>query len=215
MLDIKTVRLKTRELKFFFYLYLLVGTLLYAQNDYSLRAAVGSSSAHNFNDLYKFRGLNPHEANTKVYGLSGAYKLTEDILDWPVDFYINGSLNYFDENGHQKDFLEADIYIKLFFKFDFWSNQFRYGIGKGVSYAERIPYVEALEAIEKQDNQSQLLNYMEMTFDFDIGKFLRSKQLEEVYIGYLIKHRSGVRGLYNGVREGGSNYNCFYIEKNF
>jgi hypothetical protein len=56
---------------------------------------------------------------------------------------------------------------------------------------------------------------MEITLDFDLGKLIRFKDLEQVYLGYLIKHRSGFHGLYGGVYDGGSNYNCVYIEKNF
>jgi len=35
------------------------------------------------------------------------------------------------------------------------------------------------------------------------------------YVGWAIKHRSGVFGLINNVKEGGANYNTIYIEKNF
>jgi hypothetical protein len=35
------------------------------------------------------------------------------------------------------------------------------------------------------------------------------------YVGYLLKHRSGIAGLINNVDHGGSNYNSFYIEKTF
>jgi len=47
-----------------------------------------------------------------------------------------------------------------------------------------------------------------------MGKLVHLKSLEDTYLGVAIKHRSGVFGLYNGVH-GGSNYNSFYIEKNF
>jgi outer membrane protein len=190
-------------------------TSLFAEQDYSLRAAFGTSSASDFDQLYSFNGLNTHPAATEVYGISGGYRIVEDAYEWPLDLYVNGSLNYFDEKGYQSNFLEGDVYIKLFIKFDFWGNQLRYGIAEGISYADRVPYVEALEAIEEGDNQSRLLNYMEMTFDFDVGKLLSVKELEALYLGYLIKHRSGMWGYYGGVSDGGSNYNCVYLEKNF
>ncbi|MBA1433616.1 MAG: hypothetical protein FAF04_08555, partial [Epsilonproteobacteria bacterium] len=50
---------------------------------------------------------------------------------------------------------------------------------------------------------------MDISLDFDLGKLVRVKSLEEFYVGVLIKHRSGVFGLYNGVH-GGSNYNSLY-----
>lgn len=188
---------------------------LFAQGDYSLRAAYGTSSASDFDQLYSFNGLNTHPAKTDVYGVTGGYRMVKDAFEWPLDLYVNGSLNYFDENGYQDNFFETDIYVKLYIKFDFWDNQLRYGIAEGVSYADRVPYVEAQEAIKEGDNQSRLLNYMEISMDFDVGKLIRVKSLEELYLGYLIKHRSGMWGLYGGVSDGGSNYNCVYLEKNF
>jgi outer membrane protein len=202
-----------RKVVFFFSLFFAL--LLVAEDDYSVRFAAGSSSASDFDQLYTFTGLNTHPANTNVYGVSGGYRFVKDAFEWPLDLSVNGSLNYFDENNHQDDFLEAAIYIKFIFKFDFWGNQLRYGIAEGVSYADRVPYVEAQEAIEEGDNQSRLLNYMEISMDFDVGKLIRVKELESLYLGYLIKHRSGMWGLYGGVSDGGSNYNCVYLEKNF
>lgn len=194
---------------------LLFGLSLAAQDDYSLRVAAGSSSASDFDQLYSFNGLNKHPSNTNIYGVSGGYRVVENAFEWPFDVYVNGSLNYFDENSYQDDFLEADIYVKLFIKFDFWDNQLRYGIAEGVSYAGSVPYVEAQEAILEGDNQSRFLNYMEMSFDFDVGKLIGVKDFEQLYFGYLIKHRSGMWGTYGGVTDGGSNYNCVYLEKNF
>lgn len=186
-----------------------------AKEEFTLRVAAGASSASDFDQLYTFTGLNTHPANTTVYGISAGYRVIEDMLGLPLDIYTNTSLNYFYENGHQDDFLEADVYVKFYIKFNILSNQLRYGLAEGVSYAGTVPYVEAQEAIAENDKQSRLLNYMEMTFDFDLGKLIRVKDLEQVYLGYLIKHRSGAHGTYGGVADGGSNYNCIYIEKFF
>lgn len=188
---------------------------LYADNDYSVRGAYGTSSASDFDELYEFRGFNTSSYDTSAYNLAVGYRFVEDFYDLPIDFTVNGGASYFDENGHQSDFLEATLYLKMFIKFNFLSQTFRYGIAEGVSYAGSVPWVEAEEARIEDDEQSNFLNYMEMSFDFDVGKLIRVKSLEELYLGYLIKHRSGVHGLYGGVQDGGSNYNCIYIEKNF
>lgn len=200
-------------MKFLILLFLFFN--LYADNDYSLRGAYGTSSASDFDELYKFRGLNTSPYDTSVYNLAVGYRFAKNFYDLPIDFTVNGGASYFDENGHQSDFLEGNLYLKMFIKFNFLSQQFRYGIAEGVSYAGNIPWVEHKEAVAENDNESKFLNYMEMTFDFDVGKLIRVKSLEELYLGYLIKHRSGAHGLYGGVSDGGSNYNCIYIEKNF
>ena len=206
----------------FITIFLLLSLSLFAQEtpqeketDYSLRIFGGAASASDFDLLYTFKGLNPSPYNTKVYGVDGGYRLLKDIFGAPIDIYGKGGISYFDENNHQSDFLEATLYFKIFFKLNIFSNQFRLGIAEGISYAGRVPYTEAQEAIRENDNQSNLMNYMEVTFDFDIGKLIHVKSMEDYHVGYLIKHRSGMYGLYGGVYDGGSNYNCVFVEKNF
>ena len=200
-------------MKLFILLFLIFN--LYADNDYSVRGAYGESSASDFDELYYFQGLNKSPYDTSVYNIAGAYRFVEDAFDWPVDFTANAGVSYFDENGHQDNFFEGTLYLKMFIKFNFLSQQFRYGIAEGVSYAGKVPWVEHMEAVAEDDNEAEFLNYMEMTFDFDVGKLIRVKDLEGLYLGYLIKHRSGFHGNYGGVKDGGSNYNCVYLEKNF
>ncbi len=206
-------------LKSLFFIFILLWTTLYAEpnkeNDYSARVFWGASSASNLDKLYTFRGLNTSPYKTNVYGVDLGYKLAENIFDLPFDFYAKGGINYFDENYHQDNFLEAVIGIKLIYKLNAFSNQFRLGFMEGWSYAGAIPWTEKQEAIKEHDNQSQFLNYLELTFDFDIGKLVRVKSMQNYFVGYLIKHRSGVHGLYNGVKNGGSNYNCIYVQRNF
>lgn len=206
-------------MKFILTIFLLLASISYAneikENDYSIRIFGGSSSASDFDELYTFTGFNTSPYGTNVYGTDLGYKLIENMFDLPFDIYAKTGVSYFDENGHQADFLELTLYIKLIYKLNAFGNQFRFGIAEGCSYAGRVPYVEKQEAIAENDNQSNFLNYMEITLDFDMGKLIRVKSMENYMLGYLIKHRSGFHGAYGGVYDGGSNYNCIYIEKNF
>ncbi len=199
----------------FFALLLFVSTTTFAENDWSFRIATGSASASDFDELYYFTGLNQSPYGTYFYGIDGGYRVAEDLFGWPVDIYTKGGLNYLDENGYQANTFEATLYVKLYAKLNIFDNQLRFGLAQGVSYAERPLYVEKMEAEEEQDNTSNLLNYMEITFDVDLGRLTGYKVLKETYFGYLIKHRSGAHGFYGGVEDGGSNYNSIYIEKNF
>ncbi len=206
-------------MKLFLSLFFFLSIILHAgdniEKQYSARAFWGASSASDFDQLYTFTGLNTSSFKTNVYGIDGGYKVFEDIFDLPFDIYVKGGISYFDENYHQSDFLEVATCIKLVYKLNLFDNQFRIGFGEGISWAGRVPWVEAQEAIVENDKQSTFLNYLEFSYDFDIGKLIRVKSMEDVFLGYLIKHRSGFHGLYGGVADGGSNYNSIYIEKNF
>ncbi|MFA6196954.1 MAG: hypothetical protein WC656_09965 [Sulfurimonas sp.] len=195
---------------------LVLSTLASANDgDYSLRLSGGSASASDFDRLFTFQGFNTSPYETKTYGLTGGYRIYKDIGGLPFDLYANGGLNYYDENGYQDNFFGADVYVKVVYKLNAFSNEFRIGLAEGMSYVGAIPHTEMQEAILEKDAHSNLLNYMELTFDFDIGKLARVKSMENLYLGYLIKHRSGMYGVYNNVKDGGSNYNCAYIEKKF
>ncbi|WP_457745453.1 hypothetical protein [Sulfurimonas sp.] len=198
-----------------FLLFLLLLSTLLADKEYSIRGAYGFSSASDLDQLYTFQGLNPSPYNTTVYALDGGYLLSHNFNDLPFDFYFKGGVSYFDENGYQSNFFEALLYIKLFYNIRLFENEVRIGFGEGVSYADKIPWVEHMEALRESDNESNLLNYLDVTIDFNLGKAFRIKELEGYYIGYLIKHRSGFHGAYGGVKDGGSNYNSIYLEKYF
>ena len=180
---------------------------------FSLRIGGGYSD---FNDLGEILSgsFNTYEGDTYVINLDGGWRFVENMLDLPFDWYLKGGLSYFDENGFQDDIYEVTLYVKVIYKADFWHNRIRFGFGEGVSWASAVPYVEIADAQDSDKKVAQFLNYLDISVDFDLGRLVRVESLEDLYIGYTIKHRSGVFGLYSGVT-GGSNYNMLTIEKNY
>ncbi len=165
----------------------------------------------------------PYPEKTTAFNLDGGYRLSHNTFSWPLDIYLKGGLSYFDEKGvlfqgkRYKDVLEATFYIKAYLKLDFWQNRVRLGAGEGLSLAQEIPVVEVVDATNGEgtvDPTAKFLNYLDFSIDFDVGRLIRVKSMQELYLGYTLKHRSGVFGLFNGVH-GGSNYNMFTLEKNF
>ena len=201
-------------MKIFILLFLFLN--LIAQDDYSFRVAYGKASSSDFGEII-FGNIKPHEEDLKVLAFDGGYLLAPDIFELPIDFYIKGSLSCFDENGLQDNIYEATLYLKLYYNIDFLDNRVRVGFGDGVSYTSHILITEYMEAQNEipVDNNSKFLNYIDVSLDFDIGKLVGYESLHGTYIGWALKHRSGVFGLINNVKKGGSNYNTLYIERNF
>ncbi|NOR57948.1 MAG: hypothetical protein GQ474_05435, partial [Sulfurimonas sp.] len=141
--------------------------------------------------------------------------LKKDAFELPIDFYVKSGLSYFDEAGLQDDIYEVTLYVKVYWNIDFLSNRVRLGFGEGLSYTSDILYVEKVEAIENNDNNSEFLNYIDFSLDFDIGRLVRYEPLKDTYLGVAVKHRSGIFGLFNNVEKGGSNYVTLSLEKNF
>lgn len=195
-------------------LLLLLGlNLVAAENNYSLRAAVGKPTLYSAADIAT-GSFGKYRDDLKAYNIDAGYLLFKDILEWPLDLYLKGGLAYYDESS-QSNTYGADVYFKFYYNLDFWKNRVRIGLGEGISYTSRILEIERIDAENHNDNNSHFLNYIDFSIGFDIGKLIRYKELHETYIGFLVKHRSGIFGTINNVRHGGSNYQCIYVEKNF
>jgi len=195
-------------------LLLFLALLLSANNDYSLRVAHGKVTSSDFGQILALN-VESFKPTLKVTSLDAGYLLKKDALDLPLDFYLKGGLSYFDEASLQSDVYEGTIYIKVYYNINFWQNRVRFGLGEGISYTSGTLYFEKLEATKKNDNNSKFLNYIDFSLDFDLGRLVRYDALKDTYIGVAIKHRSGIFGLINNVRHGGSNYNVLTLEKNF
>jgi outer membrane protein len=180
---------------------------------YSARFAYGEATSSDLGEVVS-GNFGSHPKDLSMYAFDMGYLLSKDTFDVPLDIYIKGGASYFNEDTHD-DVYEVLAYIKFIYNFNFWDNRVRLGFGEGVSYVSEVLETEHDEAYEKNDNTSRFLNYLDITIDFDIGRLVRYKPMHDTYIGFLIKHRSGIFGLINDVKHGGSNYNSIYIEKNF
>ena len=178
-----------------------------------MRVAYGSASENDLGDIIS-GDMGSHPEDLTVLAFDGGYLLKESLFEWPMDVYVKGSLAQFDEGAYD-DVYEATLYLKAYWNFDFLDNRIRVGFGNGISYTSDILRTEYLEAQSKNDNNSEFLNYIDLSVDFDFGRLINYKPLHNTYIGYALKHRSGIYGLINNVTNGGSNYNTFYLEKNF
>ena len=197
-------------------LLLLLSLNLIAHDEYSLRVAYGEASSKDIENILFFDS-DRHPDNLTVLSLDCGYLLQKDLFELPLDLYVKGGLSYFNEGDAPttSSVYEGVLYVKIYYSVDFLDNRVRFGLGEGFSYTTEILWSERKEAIEENDEYSQLLNYVDLSIDFDLGKLVGYKVLENTYIGWTLRHRSGVFGLFNGVVDGGSNYNTISIEKNF
>ncbi len=193
---------------------LTIFTSLFAQNDYDIRLGYGRADSHDLAYI-AIGDMAPDAAKGRVIMLDAGFKIAENALKLPLDFYIKGGFAKFLENGYGDDVYENTLYIKGYYNFDFSQNRVRLGAAEGFSYAYGTLYVEKLESQKKGGNLSHFLNYLELSLDCDVGKLVKYEPLNELYLGFVIKHRSGVFGLINNVVHGGSNYEAVYLEKKF
>jgi len=181
---------------------------------YSVRVASAVATNYDFGQIITGNIGKFHEYSN-VYAGDFGYLLKASSDTLPFDFYLKSGLAYFEQNPSSDPIYELTLYIKAYYNIDFWNNRVRIGFGEGGSYTSGILEVEREDAEFYNDNNSHYLNYLDVSLDFDVAKLIQAQSLKELYFGVLIKHRSGIFGLVNNVRHGGSNHVGFYIEKNF
>lgn len=206
-------------------LFVMSYTALSATEDdtpYSIRLGYGYADLNDLGEVI-VGDWNRYAGDTSVFNLDSGYRFWKEVGGMPLDFYVKGAVSYFHENGVvykdevREDFFELTTYVKAYLNLDFWHNRIRLGAGEGVSIAQEIPVVEYIDAENEEGTHepvAKFLNYLDLSLDFDMGRLIHVQSMEDLYLGYTLKHRSGVFGLYNGVH-GGSNYNMLTLEKNY
>ena len=211
-----------------FLLLLLIYSLSYGDqiddNKYSIRLGYGIADLNDLQDI-----LLGHETDvsidTSLINLDVGYRMFHNVNKWPLDIYAKGSITYFNEKGvinyitneKSKDFFEMTLYIKAYYNINFSDNRIRLGLGEGLSFAGEVPVSEVYDARHydgSEGDTSKILNYLDLSVDIDIGRLFSIEMLRDTYVGYTIKHRSGIYGFFHGVH-GGSNYKMITLEKNF
>jgi outer membrane protein len=212
-----------------FLLLLAYSSVLFASSkDFSLRFAYGKESDQDLGQILTFQDPTKSKYDFYVYSLDAGYRFAKNAWDFPLDFYAKGGVALFTgedlskypelvgmKDLYNNDVYEFTFYIKAYYKL--FSDTLRIGFGEGGSYVTHYLAPEVIEErTETPDDPkySKYLNYLDISLDVDLGKLFNTTMLQETYLGYTLKHRSGIFGLINGVH-GGSNYNTISIERNF
>jgi outer membrane protein len=147
---------------------------------------------------------------TRVTSVELGRPFIERLNGWPLDFVGYVGVLHHDERGLQDDSWQLNAYMKGYYYGFPWSDRVRtrVGFGVGISYAQRVPFVELRDQIARNRSSSRLLNYLDPSIDVSIGDIIGSKSLREAYVGIGVTHRSGIFGTSRllGNVNGGSNY---------
>jgi len=153
---------------------------------------------------------------TRVESIELGRPFIERLNGWPLDFVGFVGLLHHSEKGLQPDSWQANAYMKGYYYGFPWSGRVktRLGFGVGLSYANRVPFVELRDQIARGRNSSRVLNYLDPTVDVSVGDLIGVKSMRETYVGLGVSHRSGIFGTSGllGNVNGGSNYIYSYLE---
>ncbi|MDD4928296.1 MAG: MipA/OmpV family protein [Gallionella sp.] len=182
-----------------------------------VKVMYGRSTDCNLASIMEFTCASTRTADrTSVSALEFGRPFIERLNGWPVDVVGYAGLLHHDERGLLQDFWQADAYMKVFYYGFPWSERVktRLGMGIGVSYAQKVPFVEQRAQAQRGRNSSKLLNYLDPSIDVSVGDLFGNRTLSETYLGFGVSHRSGIFGNSQllGNVNGGSNYIYSYLE---
>ena len=182
-----------------------------------VKLLVGKSTGCNLLPIMELRCASTDTPDqTRVAGIEIGRPFVQRLNGWPLDIVGYLGLLHHDERGLQPDSWQFNAYVKAYWYGFPWSDRVRtrVGFGTGLSYAERIPYVEARDQAQRGRGTSYLLNYLDPSIDVSLGDIFGVRSMHETYFGFGVTHRSGIFGssqLFGNV-DGGSNYIYTYVE---
>lgn len=166
---------------------------------WSLTLYGGASAQDNIGDVYSFQATFPDDSYIAVVALTRELWRYRDWIGLEAEGQVGkhfGTMDHWEINGllalrwHR---FPWDKYLETSF-----------AVGNGLSVATEVPDVEE----EGDDDSQELLNYL--LFELALGL----PQYPQWAFVIRLHHRSGVFGLFNGVR-GGANFVCGGIKYRF
>lgn len=159
------------------------------------------------------------------YVVAGSWgrRLSPTMFGLPIELTGNVGMQWVNSRGLQDDGYGVNAYIKAHYSLRLpWTQKYvRFGLGEGLSYLSEIPLAEQRDFAKKGPDvtSEKLMNYVEWTVDVPLRQFksldgLISKDIDDIYVGFFIFHRSSVFGLFAETK-GGINFMGFGIEARY
>lgn len=179
------------------------------------RVAHGWATPSNIGDIMKFNSeKDPY--NNQLTSLFYGHPLTDEIFGIPLDIYFTPGIVHHWSSPVQSSATEYVAAIKAYYIFN-WPTKWRFGFAEGISYIDSLTYIENEEMKSKGYTPSNYLNYLDFSFDVNVGDLFNSRDFDKVWVGYSLHHRSAIfeKASQYGRIKGGSNYNTIYLQIDF
>lgn len=189
-----------------------------SNKSWSLRLYGGYATHRPLLAILTYGDIRPEYHHTGIRGFDLSRVISRDWKKYPIDWSIRMGYIRHNENGLQSDHNQFNLFFIAHYKTHFRRFPMRWFIGEGLSWSERVPYAEGRETRRLSDERdSQLMNYINVGFDFNIGDVLKRPELGQLIIGFSDSHRSGI---YKKVKwfnrtKGGGNFITVFFEYNF
>ena len=180
-----------------------------------LRLAHGWGTPSNIGEIFSLnREKDPY--NNQLTSVFYGHPLTDELFGLPLDIYLTPGLVHHWSSSVQSSSTEYVAAIKAYYTFE-WPTTWRFGFAEGLSYIDNITYIEQSEMERKGYTANHLLNYLDFSFDVNVGELFNNRELKKLWFGYSLHHRSAIfeKASQFGRIKGGSNYNTVYLQYDF
>ena len=177
-----------------------------------IRLSHGWATPSDLANIIRFNAT-PDTANNQMTSIFYGQPLTDNLLGVPIEVYLTPGFAWHWASHVQRSCQELVIAVKLFYTFK-WPIRWKFGAGEGLSWVNRIPFVEKSEMERKGYQPSNLLNFLDFSLDLNIGDIFGGDQMKKIWIGYGIHHRSAIfeKAQQFGRIRGGSNFQTIYLQ---
>jgi len=177
------------------------------------RISQGWGTSSDFQNIILGERNTDDGADVNVTSIFYGHPLADSLFGAPIEMYITPGFSYHHGSDAQGSSTEWVLAFKGYYTFPTpW--RLRLGMAEGISYADSLTYYEDSEQAADGSNGSELLNYLDLTLDLNVGDVFKSDKLEQLWLGYGIHHRSGLygRSAAFGDISGGSNFTNIYLQ---
>jgi len=180
-----------------------------------VRFAHGWATPSNIGEIITFN-TEKDPYNNQMTSVFYGHPLTDELFGIPLDIYFTPGIVHHWSSEVQSAATEYIAAIKAYYTLD-WPTKWRFGVAEGMSYIDSMTYVENEEMKSKGYTPSHLLNYLDFSFDVNLGDLINNRDFDNMWLGYSIHHRSAIfeSASQYGRIKGGSNYNTLYLQIDF
>jgi len=187
----------------------------YLKSKYYLRLAHGWATPSSVGDIFSGQ-TRTDEFDNQLTSLFLGVPLSDTLFTLPINVYLTPGAVYHHSSEVQNSIWEYVLAVKFYYTVK-WPTPWRIGFAEGVSYMNEVSYIER-QYMERQGYRpSELLNYLDFSFDISLGHLFNLKPIEDLWLGWSVHHRSGIFSTSSafGRISGGSNYNSVYLQYHF
>lgn len=158
----------------------------------------------------------PDTNNNKLTSIFYGHPVADELFGIPLEIYMAPGFTWHWQSDVQPNSFELNFVVQLFYTIK-WPIRWRLSAGEGISWVNKVPYMEANSLADKEYKPSNLMNYLDFSISFNIGDIFGNEPMKQWWLGYYIHHRSSIfeTAQHFGRISGGSNHHTLFVMWNY